>query len=300
MTVRGPVRPGQLGVVLAHEHLFSAFGSDPAEPPRYDEAALLDTVIPYARRVKGLGAGTIVDCTAAWFGREPRLLRQISEAAGLHVLTNTGYYGAANDRYIPETARRESVDEIAGRWTREFEGGIRDTGIRPGHIKIGVDPGALSEIDRKLIRAAARTHRGTGLVITSHTGGSAEAALGQIAILREEGVKPEAWIWAHANQCTDQAALVEAARAGAWLSLDGIAPETVEQHVALLRHPVIHERALLSHDGNSFRNGRPGKPYEALFTHLLAKLRAEFRAAMIKRWTTTHPATAFTIRRRLA
>ena len=300
ITVRGAMSPRKLGWTLAHEHLFSAFGSDPAEPPAYDEQALLDVVIPYTRKIRSLGCRSIVDCTAAWFGREPRLLRRISEASGLHILTNTGYYGAANDRYVPETARQETVDQIAARWTAEFAGGIRDTGIRPGHIKIGVDPGVLSELDGRLVRAAARAHRRTGLVITSHTGGRAEAALGQIAILREEGVRPEAWIWAHANQCSDLAALREAAQAGAWLSLDGVAPESVEQHLALLRDPVISARALLSHDGNSFRNGRPGKPYEALFTHLRPRLLREFGVAKLKRWTEHHAASAFTIRRRLA
>jgi hypothetical protein len=92
---------------------------------------------------------------------------------------------------------------------------------------------------------------------------------------------------------------VEAAKAGAWLSLDGIAPETVERHLELLRNDVIRERALLSHDGNSFRIGRAMKPYDALFTHLLPKLKAEFPAAVVRRLTVENAAHAFTIKPRL-
>jgi phosphotriesterase-related protein len=299
ITVRGAIPAGALGLTLVHEHLFSSFGSDPVEPGRYDTEALLQAVVPYAKKVKELGAQAIVDCTAAWFGREPTLLRRISEAAGLHILTNTGYYAAANDRYVPPSARDETPEQIAAHWAKEFRDGIGTTGIRPGHIKIGVDAGALSEIDRKIVMAAAKTHRATGLVVTSHTSGSAEGAREQIALFRKEGVSPQAWIWAHANQCTDGAALVEAAKSGAWLSLDGIAPDTVDRHLELLRNDVIRERALLSHDGNSFRIGRAMKPYDALFTHLLPKLKAEFPAAVVRRLTVENAARAFAIKPRL-
>ncbi len=126
MTVRGAIPATALGVTLVHEHLFSSFGSDPVEPGKYDTEALLQAVVPYAKKVKELGAQAIVDCTAALFGREPALLRRISEAAGLHILTNTGYYAAANDRYVPpaanfatESGRRGSGRDISrSAWTR--------------------------------------------------------------------------------------------------------------------------------------------------------------------------------------
>ena len=54
-------------------------------------------------------------------------------------------------------------------------------------MKIGVDAGPLSEVDAKLVRAAARTHRATGLPIYSHTGDGV-AALAQLAVLEEERV----------------------------------------------------------------------------------------------------------------
>jgi len=288
-TVRGPIPASRLGVTLAHEHLFSRFSADPAERPIYDEEKLLATVIPIAKRVKALGAETIVDCTAAYFGRSTRLLRAISEASGLHILVSTGYYAAANDRYVPKHAFDETPDQLAARWTREFREGV--DGVRPGHMKIGVDAGPLSEIDRKIVIAAARCHRQTGLVATSHTSGSAEAAREQIALFRKEGVSPSGWIWAHANNCTEIAVLVEAAKAGAWISLDGIAPNSIERHLELLANDDIRARALLSHDGNSFRIDRPSKAYDALFTHLKEKLNpAWFRQAAVE-----NPARAFAV-----
>lgn len=214
MTVRGPVAPSALGVVLAHEHLFSNFGEEPAEPGRYDERALLATVVPYARAVRELGCGTVVDGTAAWFGRHPRLLKEVSEQTGLNILTNTGYYGAAGDRYVPAHAATETADELATRWLKEWREGIGATGIRPGFLKIGVDGGALSEMDRKLVTAAARTHRESGLAIAVHTGENERAALEQLEILRAERVRGDAWIWIHANKARDLTVLRKAAEAG--------------------------------------------------------------------------------------
>ena len=307
MTVRGAVAPSQLGPMLPHEHLFSNFGEDPAEPPVYDEARLLAEVIPYARRVKRLGCGAIADATAAWFGRSPRLLSRISEQTGLHILTNTGYYGAASDRYVPKHAFEESPAELAARWLRDWKEGIGGTSIRPGFFKIGVDSGPLSEIDAKLVRAAAAAHRECGLTIAVHTGGNPEAARQQLAILREEGVLPEAWIWVHANQVkpAEQQALAEAAQAGAWISLDGLDETSAERHLELvlwLRREGHLGRLLLSHDGNSFRAGgkRPVRGYTFLFERFLPMLRESgVTEAEIRRLTRDNPARAFTVRRRL-
>jgi len=175
MTVRGPVPASSLGVFLPHEHLFSNFGEPPAEPPVYGERALLEAVEPYVWSIRKLGCGAIADATAAYFGRHPRLLRLISEKTGLHILTNTGYYGAAKDQYVPAHAFQEPASRLAERWVGEWEKGIGDTGIKPGFIKIGVDAGALSEIDRKLVAAAARAHRQSGLTRKAKRSGDCEA-----------------------------------------------------------------------------------------------------------------------------
>ncbi len=304
MTVAGPVAAADLGPMLPHEHLFSTFGAAPTAHPDYDAAALTAAVGPYLRRLHGLGCRAIADCTAQYFGRDPLRLRALSEASGVRVLTNTGYYGAAEDRYVPAHAFAEDADALARRWTREFTHGIGETGIRPGFIKIGVDAGPLSAIDRKLVAAAARTHAATGLVIASHTGGSAAAAFEQLDVLRAEGVAAEAWIWVHAHAADDPAALLRAAEQGAWISLDGLSPASAAAHLARLEALRAAERlgqVLLSHDGNSFRaGGRPPKPYEALWTHFLPMLsEAGFTPAEQSALVEQNPARAFALRARL-
>ncbi len=305
MTVRGPVDPSKLGVMLVHEHMFSNFGEEPAEPPVYDKPALLAAVLPYAESVRRLGCSAVADGTTAWFGRDPLLLRTISERSGLHILTNTGLYGAANDRYVPRRALLQPALAIAQDWIREAETGIRDTGIRPGFIKIGVDAGPLSELDAKLVRAGALTHRSTGLTMTVHTGDNSAAAERQLGILAEEGVAPSAWVWIHANQCKDDAAITRIARRGAWVSLDGLDSKTLDRHVELvvaLKQAGCLRQVLLSHDGNSFRAGgkNPMREWSMLFTDLLPALRKSgIKDEEVQLLTVENPRRAYTISKRL-
>ncbi len=305
MTVRGPIEPSQLGLTLPHEHLFSNFGGEAEEPTQYDDAALLDAVEPYLRKVQGLGCRAIADATAAWFGRRPDLLRTLSMRTGVHIITNTGYYGAANDRYIPPSAYQESADELAARWVREFREGIGEARIRPGFLKIGVDEGPLSDIDRKLIVAAARTHRETGLTIAVHTGGNPEAAEQQMEVLSQEGVAASAWIWVHANNVLDIGSLEKAAARGAWISLDGLSKESTGRHWTILqrlREGGFLAQVLLSHDGNSYRaTGREPKAYDSLFVDFLPYLRAQgWQQEELAQLTENNPQQALTIRKRLA
>lgn len=300
MTVTGPIAPEEAGTILPHEHVIDRFGEPPARRPDYDLAQLFEAVVPRLEHVRALGCGTIVDCTAAYFGRDPLILKQLAELTGLHLVTNTGYYGAAEDRYLPQHAYDETADQLAARWIREWTEGVDGTGIRPGFIKTAVDPGPLSDVERKLIRAAARTHRESGLAMAVHTSENVTAAREQMDIIRDEGVAPEAWIWVHAHNVEDPNALAEAGERGAWLSFDGLQPDTVERHFALvqdMKQRGLLERVLLSHDGTSFppEDVEP-RPYDTLFETFIPKLKASgFSDAEVRTLTVDNPRRAFTV-----
>src|SRR5262245_41493847 len=204
MTVRGPVNADQLGVTLMHEHVMVDFiGADKVSRDRYDPEQVFATALPHLKRAAELGCKTFVDCTPAWLGRDVSILHRLSVATGLNIITTTGYYGARKHKFIPAHAYNESAEQLAGRWTREFERGIDGSKIKPGVIKIGVDAGPLSEINIKLVSAAARTHLRTGLTIGAHTVGGV-AAMQQLDILEKLGVSPKAFIWIHAQSENDK------------------------------------------------------------------------------------------------
>lgn len=303
MTVAGAVATSDLGVVLPHEHIMVDFiGADRVTPDRYDRDEVAEVARPHLVRARELGARTLVECTPAYLARDPELLLRLASESGLHILTNTGYYGAAHDAYLPPHAFTEDADALAARWLAEWRHGIDGGGVRPGFIKIGVDPGPLSDVDAKLVRAACRTRRGSGLAIASHATNGV-AALAALAILEEEGVEPDAFIWVHAHAEQDRRSHVEAARRGAWVEFDGVAPDTVEQHVALvaaMREAGHLDRVLVSHDAGWYHVGEPQggayRGYETLFTQLIPALeRAGFRHEEIALITVTNPAKALAL-----
>src|SRR5207344_2936607 len=79
-----------------------------------------------------------------------------------------GWYRTA---YYPAEARidRRSVDDLADELVAEIEGGVGETGIRPGIIgEIGTDKPWVSPAEERIHRAVARAARRTGLAITTH------------------------------------------------------------------------------------------------------------------------------------
>jgi phosphotriesterase-related protein len=303
MTVAGPVKPEELGTMLPHEHVLVDFiGADQVSRERYDADEVFEIALPHLKRVHELGCRTLAECTPAYLGRDPALLKRLADASGLRLLTNTGYYGAVGGKYLPAHARTESADRLAQRWLAEWRDGIDGTGIRPGFIKTGADGGPLPEVNRRVIQAAARTHKESGLTIAGHTG-DGKAALEQLEVLAREGVSPAAWIWVHAQLETDAALHAEAARRGAWVEFDGIAPKSVERHVTLvktMKDRGLLDRVLISHDAGWYNVGQPRggtfRNYETLFTQFLPALeKAGFTAEEVRKLTVENPARAFTI-----
>ncbi len=260
-TVTGPIAPDALGVTLMHEHVLVDFGGAlVAHPSRYSRDDAFAVVLPHLKALHGLGCRTLVECTPAYLGRDPELLVRLSRASGLHILTNTGYYGAVQDRYLPPQAFSESAAGIARRWIGEWERGIGAMAVRPAFMKISVDAGALSEVDARIVDAAAITHRETGLRIHSHTP-DGEAGLAQLDRLEKQGIAPDAFVWVHAQNVKDPATLASAAARGAWIELDGVSPNGLERHVEMvldLAGRGHFSRLLVSHDAGWFRVGEPG------------------------------------------
>jgi len=298
-TVNGPLPADSLGFTLSHEHLMSNFGLPMEETGEYDEKALYNRVIPYVKRLRTLGIETIFDYTANYFGRRADILNVIADSTGMQIITNTGIYGAADDRYVPDFAYEESAEDLARRWIHEFESGINGTGIKPGFIKLAFDEGPPSEIDKKLFEAGVITHLQTGLTLAVHTGSNPAAVQVQLDMLEQYGVRPDAWIWAHANWHEDIDYLLKTASKGAWISLDGVKKDNVDKYIAMLKkfmeNGLLH-RVLLSHDGDAYPAGGDIRPLEAIPEYLVPALRAEgFSDREIEQVFIENPKNAFAI-----
>jgi phosphotriesterase-related protein len=305
MTVLGAMKSNDMGITLAHEHLLASF--QPYEewaraPLAYDRDEVVAIGLPYLQRIRELGCRTFIDATAVGLGRDPVLLRRLSRESGLHILTTTGNYAAFDSQFLRPYVLTDSAEQLAARWMEEWTHGIEGTGVRPGFIKLGFNGKSLTAIEQKMIRAGAIAHLATGMTIGAHTG-PAIAAFEQMAILKDSGVSPSAWIWIHAQNEKDLSRHVDAARRGAWVSLDGVAPDSVDAHVAMvknLRDAGLLHRALVSQDAGWYSVGEPhgGKfrTFETVFTRFIPALRANgFTQDEIHTIFVNNPASAFSI-----
>jgi phosphotriesterase-related protein len=304
MTVNGPVPASEMGITLEHEHILVDFiGADSISPSRWIDQEVAAAALPFLREAQKAGCSTFIECTPAFLGRDPELLNSLSAASGLNIITNTGLYGAGNNKYLPRYAFDETANQLAARWIMEWENGIDGTKVKPGFIKIGVGPDSLSDVHRKLVTAAALTHLKTGLTIASHTGRSIPA-FEQIEILKKEGVSPAAFIWVHAQNEKDIVKHVEAARMGAWVSFDGINDENMEEYLQLLKNMKqnhLLDKVLISHDSGWYRpgeqNGGEYNGYTTIFEKFIPMLKNEkFSEKEIQQILILNPKEAFTIR----
>jgi predicted metal-dependent phosphotriesterase family hydrolase len=305
MTVRGPIPAASLGKTLPHEHILCDFiGAEKTGKHRYDPKDVVELMRPRLREIKERGTTGFADCTPAYIGRDPEVLKRLAELEDIHILTNTGYYGAAGDKFLPPHAFTESADRLADRWAAEWRDGIEGTGIRPGFIKIGVDAGALSDVDRKLVVAAARAHLRTGLTVACHTGES-RAAREVLEAMLSEGAAAAALIVVHADGIRPEERF-GLAEAGAWVELDGVGGKPIEEHVKIIQGMLERKlagRLLLSHDAGWYSVGAPDggrdrvRPFTAIDDALLPALRkAGIEEATIEKLLVENPREAFAVR----
>ena len=307
MTVMGPIPSSEMNMTLIHEHVLVDFiGAEEIEKHRWDVEEVVPVVLPYLSELKDAGVQTLIECTPAYLGRDPLLLKILSEKSGIQLITNTGYYGASDNKFLPAHAFTESADELALRWTKEWEEGIDGTGIKPGFIKIGVNSGELTPLHQKLIRAAARTHLKTGLPIASHTG-PAIPAFQQIEILQQENVSPEAFIWTHAQSEKDPEMHLKAAQKGIWISLDGINEGNMKEYLEMinnLRNKNCLSKILISQDAGWYspgeENGGDFRGYNTISLKFIPLLRQNgYSEEEIRQLLLLNPRKAFEIEVRM-
>src|SRR5688572_20746664 len=105
MTVNGWMAPGKMGFTLTHEHILVDFiGAAKIDASRYDASEVFRIALPQLLSAKEKGCATLIECTPAYVGRDVQLLKRLATASGLNILTNTGYYGAAGEKYLPAHA----------------------------------------------------------------------------------------------------------------------------------------------------------------------------------------------------
>ncbi len=302
MTVSGPTEIDGNQIWLAHEHILVDFiGADSINPDDWEHDSVIAVMLPFLEQAVQNDVSVFVDPTPAFLGRDPLLLKKISEKTGLKVLTNTGLYGVRNNKYIPKYAFTSTAEALAENWINEFKNGIYPTGIKPGFIKISVDVNdPLDPMHQKIVKAAGLTYLKTGLTIYSHTG-PAEALWPQLEILESLGVPMDAFVWVHAQNDDVMENLLKASETGCWISLDGLGWE-IENHIEKLLYAKQNgflDQIIISHDAGWFdpqKSAQDIVPYTDIFEKVIPRLvEAGFSGDEIDLLLKENPARALAI-----
>ncbi len=249
-TVTGVVGKSDLGITTPHEHVFielTAFFEEhyveDCESPAtayvtMDKLGILNRD-PYAirdnlsmldyetqkreiLRFKKAGGKTIVDATLPGIGRDPEMLKKISEATGLNIVMGTGYYVYSTH---PEEMKTMTESEIAELMIKEIEDGVGDTGIKAGVIgEIGISE-VFNEEERRVLRASAIAHKKTGTKILVHINPWTTNGLEATKILLDEGVEPKNIAISHIDVTNDEDYIYKLLEMGVYVEFDNFGKE---------------------------------------------------------------------------
>ena len=155
---------------------------------------------------------------------------------------------------IPWTLAQLPVEAIAESFIREIEDGVASTGIRCGVIKIATGDGAVSDYERKVITAAARASKATGVPLISHTE-KCTCGHDQIDIATGEGLPPTSLIVGHSDGTEDLAYQTSLAERGVYVGFDrfglemGAVPDAVRiKNLKALADAGYRDQLMVSHD----------------------------------------------------
>lgn len=307
MTVKGAIDGESLGLTLVHEHLLVDFSSaeDQIEITNSIRSDIINTMLPYLLEIKNLGVKTFFECTPKYVGRDVKTLKILSELSSLNIVTNTGFYGAGNGKHVPKKYYGETAEKIAEMFIKEWKEGIEDTDIKPGFIKTAVNPGPLSDLDKKLIIATAITHLETGLTIACHTG-EAVCAIEVTDIIKKVGIDLSSLIIVHADNIEDFDVHLMLLKRGIWLEYDSIGARPIDYHVRLIERVIkegFEDRILLSHDAGWYAVGEKNggrqkiRGYTDIFYKLIPELiKRNISQEIINEFLIENPKRAFEIR----
>ncbi len=279
-------RPASERSILSHEHILVDFiGAAQIRPGRYDPDEVFRIALPKLQEVRALGCRRLLECTPNFLGRDPKLLKRLAQAANMEIWTNTGLYGARDFIFLPDYAKTETAGQLARRWIAEARNGV--DGQRPRFIKIGVNRGPLHPLDRKLVEAAILTSKTSGLTIAVHTG-DGRAALDQLEMVQASGLPARKWVWVHAQNEPDLAIHERVARAGGWVSLDGVSLRSAAWHLQAVKHLAskgLLQRVLISQDSGWYRVGELGggryNGYTFIYNEFLPRLEPKWPSRLM-------------------
>ena len=269
-TVTGPISSDELGKTLIHEHVLVGFPGWEGDLSMavFDKGEIVDSAVEVLKELKETGLSTYVDATPNDLGRAPELYKEISEKTDVNLICSTGYYheekgGSAYWKF--RSALADIENELYDLFMKELTVGIRDTGIKPGVIKVASSVGEITDFETAVFKAAAKAQKDTGVPVITHT---QEGTMGpeQAKLLIEFGADPRQVQIGHMCDNLDIDYQLRTFEQGVYVAWDRMGVQVIEGcPMDEQRYPVLvdlinrghADRLMLSHDAVLNILGRP-------------------------------------------
>jgi phosphotriesterase-related protein len=282
-TVTGPIDTADLGPTLMHEHVFvlSTEILQNYGEMYWDTEARITDAVAKLDDLASRGIRTIVDPTVIGLGRYLPWVQRVAEQVDLQIVAATGLY-TYND--VPFYFHYRGLlfdtdpDPMVTMFVKDITEGIADTGVKAGIIKCATDADGLTPGVERVLRACARTHRETGVPITTHTDAGSFRGRDQQRVFEEEGVDLSRVVIGHSGDSQDLGYLRELMDKGSMIGMDRFGIDVYlpfddrVQVVADLCAQGYADRMVLAHDAACYMDW---------FT-------PEIQSAMASNWHFTH------------
>ncbi len=244
VTVRGEKRTADAGVILPHEHIISDLRPlvDPLDIPEFNEplslsnygmvarnpyAVLDNALLPSAdiqteelKRFKKNGGSMIVDVTTLDFGRDPELLKKISEDADVDIVMGCGYY---IDCSVKEENKNKTVNQLADEMIKDLTVGTN--GIRAGVIGEVGSSMETTPFELKSLEASAIAQKETGAGMHIHACLWNREGLNALDYAIKCGANPEKLCVDHSDVLLDDGYIKGILERGAYVDFDDFGKE---------------------------------------------------------------------------
>jgi phosphotriesterase-related protein len=251
-SVSGPLDTADLGFTLMHEHIVVQSPGVEANFHVWDRQREIENAVAKVNDVMARGVNTLVDLTAGdW--RDIPFVQEVVRRTGMQVIVATGMYYD-----VPRYFQSRSADHAAALFVRDIQEGIVDTGVRAGIIKCAADEAGIDQQVEKMLRAAARAHRATGVPISTHTHAASQIGLKQQDIFEEEGVDLGRVIIGHSGDTDDIDYLLHLTGRGSYIGMDRFGLDMILPTdrrlatIARLCQMGYAEKMVLSHDASCY------------------------------------------------
>lgn len=266
-TVLGPISPDQMGTTLMHEHLLWAKNGWSFDPfaKKYEFGELVDACAKALADAKDHGVKTILNPSPIDNGRDVDLQKAVSEKTGLNMICATGIFNEKRglSAYLKFRSQfTDIVSELYDTYMHEITVGIGKTGVKAGVIKVATGAGTISPYEEKVLKAAAKAQKDTGVPITTHT---TDGTMGveQADLLISEGADPRKIIIGHMDLSSNIDYQMSVLDKGVYIGFDGwgveyYQPDKMRKAMIVgLLSLGFADRIVLSQDCKAVTMGRP-------------------------------------------